>query len=126
MTMLIVDDSAKMRRYIRSAIGDLAETIIEGGDGAQAIALHAEHRPDWMVIDISMPVMDGIEATRRIHQASPNAQIVVLTVFNNPALREAAREAGATAYVLKEDLFDLRRILSEPPNSPEAPVRISQ
>jgi CheY-like chemotaxis protein len=118
--MLIVDDSAKMRRYIRSAIGDLAESIIEGGDGTQAIALYAEHRPDWLVIDVSMPVLDGIEATRRIRHSSPDARIIVLTVFNDPALRDAAREAGAAAYVLKENLLDLRRILSEGHRAPGA------
>jgi CheY-like chemotaxis protein len=113
MTLLIVDDSAKMRQYIRGAIGDLAETVIEGEDGAQAVALYAEHRPDCVVMDIAMPSMDGIEATRSIRRDSPGAQVFVLTVFNDPALRAAAREAGAVAYVLKEDLLDLRRILSE-------------
>jgi DNA-binding NarL/FixJ family response regulator len=126
MTMLIVDDSAKMRHYIRSAIGDLAESIIEGGDGMQAIALYADHQPDWLVIDIAMPVLDGIEATRRIRKSSPTARIVVLTVFNDPALREAARDAGAAAYVLKENLLDLRRILSERHDTREAPEGIPQ
>jgi CheY-like chemotaxis protein len=112
--MLIVDDSARMRKYIRSAIGDLADTIIEGSDGAQAVSLYAEHRPDWVVIDLAMPVMDGIEATRRIRKSSPDAAVVVVTVFNDPELRQAAREAGAYAYILKENLLDLRRILSDP------------
>jgi CheY-like chemotaxis protein len=124
--MLIVDDSAKMRRYIRSAVGDLADSIIEGGDGKQAIALYAEHRPDWVVMDVSMPVLDGIEATRQIRKTSPDARIVILTVFNDPAMREAAREAGATAYVLKENLLDLRRILSARCKAPDAPEGMPQ
>jgi two-component system chemotaxis response regulator CheY len=126
MTVLIVDDSAKMRRYIRSAIADLAEEIIEGGDGNQAVDLYARHQPDWLVMDVSMPVLDGIEATSRIRAASPEARIVILTVFNDPALRDAAREAGASAYVLKEDLLHLRQIVSRPRNCGHPPEGIPQ
>ena len=54
MTMLIVDDNPKMRRLIRSAVADLADGIYEGTNGAEAIALHVLHEPDWLVIDIAM------------------------------------------------------------------------
>lgn len=117
MIMVIVDDNAKMRRYIRGTVNDLAQDIFEGGDGAEAIALYEQHRPEWLVIDIAMPVMDGIEATRRIRNKWPAAKIVILTVFEDPDLREEAREAGACAYLLKEDLLDLRRILAEGGNT---------
>jgi CheY-like chemotaxis protein len=126
MTMLIVDDSAKMRRYIRSTIGDLAVEIFEGGDGIQAVDLYTRHQPDWLVIDIAMPNLDGIEATRRIRQTCPEARIVVLTVFNDPDLRDAAHEAGAAAYVLKEDLLDLRRILNDSRYPQNPPKRIPE
>jgi len=113
MTMLIVDDNPKMRRLIRSAVADLADGIYEGTNGAEAIALHVLHEPDWLVIDIAMPVLDGIEATRRIRGFAPDARIVVLTVLNDPSLREAARDAGACAYLLKENLLDLRQIVTD-------------
>jgi len=111
MTMLIVDDNAKMRRLIRGVVADLADEVYEGGDGEQAVALHRQHRPDWLVVDVAMPVFDGIEATRRIRRAAPDARVVVVTVYNDPALREEAREAGACAYVLKENLLELRQIV---------------
>jgi CheY-like chemotaxis protein len=112
MTMLIVDDSDRMRRHIRGALVDLADQIYECADGYQAVALYALHRPDWLVMDISMPGMSGIEATRRIRESSPAARIVILTIFNNQSLRDAAQEAGAFAYVLKDDLAGLRQILT--------------
>jgi CheY-like chemotaxis protein len=114
MTTLIVDDNAKMRCLIRGVLADLADEVYEGSDGEQAVALHRQHRPDWLVVDIAMPVLDGIEATRRIRRAAPDARVVVVTVFNDPALREEAREAGACAYVLKENLLELRQILMGP------------
>jgi CheY-like chemotaxis protein len=113
MTMLIVDDNGKMRRLIRSAIADLADEVYEGTNGAEAVALHRRYSPDWLVIDIAMPVLDGIEATRRIRSFAPTARVVILTVFSDPALRDEARDAGACAYLLKENLLELRQIVTD-------------
>jgi CheY-like chemotaxis protein len=110
--MLIADDSAKMRSFIRSMVADLAGEVFECADGAQAVALYSEHRPDWVLMDIEMPVLDGIAATRRICEISPQAKVIIVTVFSDPALRRAALEAGAVGYVLKENLIDLRRLLA--------------
>ena len=112
MKLLIVDDNAGMRRLIRGLVNDLAETINECGDGAEALAAFAEHRPDWVLMDIKMERLDGIAATRQIIAAFPEAQIVMVTDYGDAKLRAQASAAGACAFVVKEDLFALRGILA--------------
>jgi len=111
MKLLIVEDNADMRRLITSLVRDLAETINECNDGALALAAYIEHQPDWVLMDIKMPVLDGIAATRQIVTAFPAAQIAIVTDYGDDKLRVAASAAGASAYVVKENLFALRGIL---------------
>ena len=113
MKLLIVDDNADMRRLITGLVGDLAETICECSDGATALAAYIEHRPDWVLMDIKMPGMDGMAATEQITGAFPEAQIVMVTDFGDAKLRAQANAAGACAFVIKEDLFALRGILAK-------------
>ena len=103
-----------MRRLIRSMVADLAEAITECGDGSEAQASYAEHRPDWVLMDLMMPRLDGLAATRQILASDPAARVVIVTDHESPALREEARGAGACGYVLKENLLDLREILNKP------------
>jgi CheY-like chemotaxis protein len=112
MKLLIVEDNQPMRRLIRSLVADLAEAITECGDGADARASYEEHHPDWVLMDLMMPQMDGFTATRQILAANPAARIVIVTDHESQALREAARQAGACGYVLKENLQDLRRLFT--------------
>jgi CheY-like chemotaxis protein len=114
MNILIVEDSEQMRRAVKCFVSDLAEQVYECGDGAQALAAYGQHRPDWVLMDIEMKELDGISATRQIMAAFPEAHIVIVTNYDDGDLREAARRAGACEYVVKEDLLDLRRILSDP------------
>lgn len=93
-------------------LSDLAEEIGECGDGAEALATYACLRPDWVLMDIKMPQTDGIEATRLIKADWPEANIIIVTDYDDPKLREAARLAGACEYVVKEDLLVLRRLIS--------------
>jgi CheY-like chemotaxis protein len=116
MNLMIVDDNEQMRRIIRSIISDLVEELYECEDGEQAVALYAERRPDWVVMDIRMKEMDGLEATRRIIARFPQARIVIVTDYDDRELREAAREAGACQYINKRRLFDLRLLLSPQSN----------
>jgi CheY-like chemotaxis protein len=111
MKLLIVEDNANMRRLIKGLVDDLAETINECSDGAEALAAYVEHRPDWVLMDIKMERLDGIAATRQIIAAFPDAQIVMVTDYADAKSRAAASAAGACAYVVKEDLFVLRAIL---------------
>lgn len=112
MNILIVDDSAQMRRALCGFIGDLADAFYECADGAEAFAAYAAHRPDWVLMDIALPNLDGIAATRQIIAAFPDARIVMVTSYDNAELRAQARAAGACEYVVKEDLLDLPQVLS--------------
>ena len=112
MKLLIVEDNPKTRRFLREMLADLATTIYECSDGAQAVAAYEAHAPDWVLMDIRMKEVDGIVATRQIKERWPAAQIMIVTDYDNDALREAAKEAGAREYVLKESLIAVRRILT--------------
>src|SRR5262245_14783914 len=112
VSLLIVEDNDHMRRMIRSVITDLAEPIHECADGAEAPGLYAAHRPDWVLMDVEMPRLDGITATRRITGAFPAARILIVTQYNDARIRRAALDAGARGCVLKENLLELRTLLA--------------
>ncbi|MFN4101988.1 MAG: ANTAR domain-containing response regulator [Pararhodobacter sp.] len=98
---VVAEDEALIRM-------DIVETLTEGGydvvgeaaNGEEAVALALEHKPDVVVMDIKMPVMDGITAAEKIAQARV-APVVLLTAFSQTELVERARDAGAMAYVVK-------------------------
>ncbi len=111
----IVDDSPNMREAIKSVLSELSAEFIESGDGDDAVKQFANQRPDLVIMDIRMGRIDGIEATCAIRMISPDAQVIVLTQYDDNDLREAARSAGATAYVLKDDLSQLLNIIPKTP-----------
>ena len=111
LNLLIVEDNQSMRELIKSVISDLAGDVTECGDGADALSAYTRCRPDWVLMDIRMKEMDGISATRQIKASYPNANIMIVTDYDNQNMREAARQAGACEFVNKENLLDLRRIL---------------
>jgi CheY-like chemotaxis protein len=112
MKVLIVDDSAPMRRMIRTFVADLVQDVIERGDGSEALTAYREHQPDLVFMDLKMTKMDGFAATRQIKEFHPDARIVIVSQWDDAALREQARCAGAEDFVGKADLEPLRRILA--------------
>ncbi len=112
MTILLADDNANMRRTIAVILSDLPATFYECGDGDEAIETYARYRPDWVVMDLRMPRVDGLTACRRIKAADPAANIVVLTQYADPETRRAALEVGAVEFFSKEDILALRRFLA--------------
>jgi two-component system NarL family response regulator len=110
-SLLIVDDEPRMRSLIKSIVGDLFDSVRECEDGANAASAYAEQHSDWVLMDVAMPHLNGIAATRKIRADDPRARIVIVTGFSNDSTRTAAFDAGACAYVSKENLFDLREIL---------------
>jgi two-component system response regulator DesR len=113
MNLLIVEDNEPMRRTIKSLLGDLVAQFYECSDGCEALAAYAEHQPDWVLMDIEMEPVDGLTATKQIKAAYPNAKIIIVTNYDEPALRETAQAAGAFGYVLKENLFTLSQLLRD-------------
>lgn len=118
MMLMIVDDNAQVRRVIRRICQDVADRFCECADGAEALAVYRAEQPDWVVMDVSMEVMDGLAATRQILSVFPAARIVITTRFDDAEMREAARLAGACAFVPKDDLLALRRTILESSAAP--------
>lgn len=101
--VVLADDHAVVRKGIREFLeqgGDIA-VVAEAADGAQAVALVAEHRPDVAVLDIQMPGVSGIEATRRIKAEHPEVRVLILTAYDDDPYIMALLQAGAHGYMLK-------------------------
>ena len=111
MDILIVEESEVMRRLIRNVICGPPWRCYECSDGSTAVTAYAQHRPDWVLMDIEMKTADGIAVAGQIHAAFPEAKIVILTNYDDADLRQAARVAGACGYHLKENLSEVRRLL---------------
>lgn len=102
-TVLIADDHQLLRQALRRAMEDAGLVVLgEAGDGAEAVQLVDELRPELVIMDVTMPVLGGIEATRRLHAAHPELPIVVLTMHDEDSLREEALRAGASAFLTKD------------------------
>jgi len=104
ITVLLADDQPLLRRgfsMIIEAEPDLT-VIAEAGDGAQAVAAARTHAPDVVLMDIRMPGTDGIEATRRIVAADPDARVLVLTTFDLDEYAFGALRAGASGFLTKD------------------------
>jgi len=103
-TVLIADDQALVRvglRKILEADGDV-DVVAEAENGAEAVAAAARYRPDLVLMDIRMPVLDGIEATRRIAGAQPSTRVLILTTFGLDSYVYEALQAGASGFMLKD------------------------
>jgi two-component system, NarL family, response regulator DegU len=101
--VLVADDHQLLRQAIRRALEDAGMTVIaEAGDGGEAVRLAGELRPDVVVMDVSMPVLDGVEATRRIHADLPDLPVVIITMHGDEALRRDAVSAGAAGFLTKD------------------------
>lgn len=111
LTVLIVDDNVRMRAVIRVILRDVASAILECSDGAAGVVVYEHARPDWVLMDISMPIMDGIAATRRICAVDPSARVLMVTDYSDIELLRAAAAAGAVGYVTKDDLSRLPGLL---------------
>lgn len=110
MKLMIVEDSREMRWLIKSTVATSGDEVYEVTDGTEAASAYAQCQPDFVLMDMEMPWLDGVSATRGIMKSFPEARIIVASQYNDITIREAAREAGAVEYLLKDNLLDLKRI----------------
>ncbi len=104
ITVLLVDDHEVVRCGVRFFLEtqDAFEVVGEAESGATAVQLAADHIPDVVLMDLVMPEMDGVEATRQVKNVSPRSQIVVLTSYHDDEYIFPALQAGAISYILKD------------------------
>ncbi len=117
--ILIVDDNAEFRRQLKIFL--LSESDInvlgEASNGIQAISKTLKLKPDFVLMDVSMPVLNGLEATKKILAMVPEARVVMLSNYDVEEYRQAARETGAVGYVIKKNVVNellptINRLLS--------------
>jgi DNA-binding NarL/FixJ family response regulator len=103
--VLIVDDHAFIRRGIQTILSPFPQWNLcgEAENGKEAIRMSRELEPEIIIMDVSMPELNGIEATRAIHKAQPGVKVILLTLHESAELLRSAFRAGARGYLLKTD-----------------------
>jgi DNA-binding NarL/FixJ family response regulator len=104
LTVLLADDHKLVRLGFRRLLEDdpEIEVVAEAGNGLEAIHLAQEHQPRVAVLDMSMPELDGIQATREIRKRSPGTAVLILSMYSQDSYVRNAMEAGASGYLLKD------------------------
>ncbi|HTR78725.1 MAG TPA: response regulator transcription factor [Gemmatimonadaceae bacterium] len=116
ITVLTVDDHPLIRAGLRAVLGPEPDMTVvgEASNGHEAVALYREHRADVVLMDLRMPVMDGVEATRTIIAEFPDAKIIALTTYEGDEDIYRALSAGAKGYVIKDMLrTELLRVMRQ-------------
>jgi two-component system NarL family response regulator len=108
-TILLIDDHALLRTGVANIINQEPDltVVAEAADGAEGVAAFERYHPDITLLDLRMPVMEGVEAVRQIRLRDPRARVIVLTTYDTDDEISRALKAGAKAYVLKDISADL-------------------
>ena len=112
MKVLLVEQNNAVRGFLRQLVRSPGTWIQECLDSSDATVAYAASRPDLVIMDIGMKDLDGIAACRQIKRMDPAARIVLVSDYDDAAMRESARHAGACGYVLKDNLLEVRGLLS--------------
>jgi len=104
LRILLADDHTVVRQGLRKVLEERAdwEVVAEAGDGREAVRQAEELEPDVAILDITMPLLNGVEATRQIVKRSPSTRVLVLTMHSDEAYVNQILQAGATGYLLKD------------------------
>ncbi len=113
MKFLIVDDNEQARGMIKHYLREFSDDFRECEDGAEAVSAYAAFMPNWVLMDWEMKQVNGLAATRQIIADFPDAKVLMVTNYDENDLRQAATEAGASGFVLKDDLLSLRSFLKK-------------
>jgi CheY-like chemotaxis protein len=113
MKLLLVDDNDRIRKMMRSIYSPHFDEVIECDDGEAAVLAFDGNNPDWVVMDIRMKEMDGIEATEKIITAHPDARIIIVSQFNDETTIDAVKNAGAVEFVSKENLYKVIEVINK-------------
>ena len=108
--VLIVDDSAFLRMRNAAMVKELGHEVIEAGDGAAAVAAYKSSKPDAVLLDITMPGMDGLEALKEILAFDPAARVAMVTAMGQQSIVMEAIKSGARDFVVKP--FEPERVKS--------------
>jgi CheY-like chemotaxis protein len=92
---------------IAEIIKSKTKQVFECTDGIEALGEYRIHHPDWVLMDMKMKGMDGLAATELIRQYFPKAKVMIVSQDDTPEIRQAARQAGAAAFVPKENLLEI-------------------
>jgi len=106
---LVVDDHEDLRKLLRSMLQQKTECVIvgEATDGLQAVEQAKQLQPDLILLDLSLPQLNGMEAGRRIRKLSPNSKIIFLSQDDSPEIVQGALSMGAAGYILKSDATEI-------------------
>ena len=113
--ILLADDHTLMRQGLRKILEERSdwEVVAEAGDGREAVRLALEHKPDVAILDIAMPLLNGIEATSQITRRAPEVRVLILSMYSDEAYILQVLQAGAKGYLLKDSAdADLIRAVS--------------
>lgn len=113
MKVLIVDDNSHFRSLLRTMLAGEGWEFAEAADGAEAVEQYGKEAPDVVLMDLCMPNVDGIEATRSIMHDWPGACVLIVTDYDDPSLRTLACTAGAEAYFVKDSMEELIRYVEK-------------
>lgn len=113
MKLLIADDNEDIRKMLKSVCFHLFSDILECDDGDSAVRIFKQEKPDWVLMDIRMNRMDGIEATKLISQNYPQAKIIIVSQHNDKNVIEEVKNSGAHEFVNKEDLTKIEEVIKK-------------
>src|SRR5450756_918058 len=107
MKLMIIDDHDGMRSTIRQLIAAPGDNVVECGSGDEAVQMLVQFKPDCVTVDVSMPGLCAFKTMRAIRESHPAARVICVTSHDQPDYRRAAYDAGASGFVVKDNLSDL-------------------